>query len=713
MKKYRIMLCVLACMCGMATACSEKKETPEITPVPEVKIMGYRQADIRLADNFERVISLDTSVGDVYIFGQLKTGGYSGYTTDDTFREYESLSFIPQKNETVISSALLPFGKKAVLTYLDGTTMIYIYGKDGVQENVIDCGKILDSPETKASILPCGREHYVININDSRLAYADDNGYVSDINIKDDILGFSRGEDNTVSYFTGEAINNISFIDGDKINISLKNISMDSVAYASCMSENGYIGVFEDGIYSVSDKKTEKITDFANMDFKPSDVTDIIETDNGYAVNANGTLYFITEDDITELSVQKKIWVGSIGNHWRYSLMEKYTSQYNETHDYNVSFKEYADGDALYASVISGNAPNIIPLDYTPLDSYGNNSGLFADMYTFLDSDPDLTREDFLPNILSGLERDGKLYQLGTSFIVQTLTTTTDTGIPENWTVDDMIETYENLGKNETLFPAGYRYLRETWFTVLFDSSMYIDYDNAMCSFDSPDFVKYLEFFQKNQIGMTMAEYNEAGEEFPPVTQEEANKNQLIDYYSDIYNASGLHNMAKGTYKDKMAWAGYVGNGEKSGTVISMPELYAISAVTPDSDIAWDFFKTIFSDIDTGNTHYMRNFPVIEKDFDEELAVYTRNNAYVDYETGKTVIEKWKYNDEEIECFTPEECEYYKDKILSARIANYDRYIQNTIYDEVAEYFDTDGDVNKTAKSIQKKVSEYLSENYT
>lgn len=705
---------LLAMLCAFM-ACENKKKEPAPESVPQIEIMGYRPAEIRLADDFDRIISLDTNVGDVYIFGQLKTGGYSGYTTDNTFSEYESFSFIPQKNENIISSALLPFGKKAVLTYLDGKTMLYIYGKDGIQQKAIECGELLESPDINADVLPYGRNNYIINIDNKRLALADDSGYLSDISVDGDILGVARGADNTVNclFDDGKA----KFTAGIDIEsgtlTDMKQVNINSGAYASCTGEKyTYTGVFEDGIYGISDSTTKKITDFANMDFKPSEVTAIIETDDGYAVNVNGMIYFITEDDITELSKKKIIWVASYVN---VPYINTYAEQYNEKQDeYKVNFREYRGNieEALQLDIISGNAPDIIPFSgFAPLDSYGRNSGLFADMYTFIDNDPELSRDDFFPNILTGLERDGKLLQMGTSFIIDTIPTSSDTGIPENWTVDDMIKTYENLKEDETLFPYGQLHLRTTAFDSLFDYSMYIDYENSTCSFDSPDFVKYLEFFQKNEILLTFEEFDNSS---PYASEEEVMKNQLISPYGDIYGVEGLYQMANGQYRDKkMVWAGYVGDGIQSGSSISMNNLYGISAVSPNIDGAWDFFRTLFSELETdGHTYYAIYFPVLVNEFDKQIEQYTRDKAYVDGATGKTVIEKRKYADVEIENFTPEECEYYKDKIMSLRVSNIDYAISGTINGAVFDYYEHDGDAEQTAKQIQKKVSEYLNENY-
>ena len=723
MKRNKTILCVVMCLCGILTACENKKNTPEPAPVPvlETEITGYRPAKIRLADDFDIVISVDTNVGDVYIFGQLKTGGYSGYSTDGTFSEYEKMNFIPQKDEIVKSSSLMVYGKKAILTYLDGKTMVYIYSRDGEQEKIIDCGELSDSPDVKVDIFPCGRKYYIINIDNKRLVLINDDGYVSEVEVSGDIIGVARGAENTVNCLcennNEKFIENIS-MDSDKIKVevSMKKEEMDSGLYASCMSEKyTCVGVADDGIYGFGNGKTENITDFSNMDFKPSEVTDIIETTDGYAVVVNGGIYFVTEENITELSTKKIIWLGTYENP-TLSLIKKYVDYYNKSsEEYKVDFKEYnIFSDNLRTDVLSGNAPDIISLDYSGnLYSYGKNKELFVDMYPFIDNDPEISREDFLPNILNTLESDGKLLQIGTHFRVNTSMASADRGIPENWTVDDMIKTYNNLKENEVLFPVGELHMRTNAFQAFFDNSMYIDYENATCNFDSPDFIKYLEFFQKNEICLRAKEYDEALETSVTIGEDEL-KERVIYSNRNILCAENLYYTAKGIFKDKMVFAGYVGNGTKSGTLLNMESLYGISAVSPNINDAWEFLRTLFvGSQEIGNTLYY--FPVIEEKFDKELEEFTRDNVYVDSKTKKTVIEKRTYSENEIlENFTKEECEYYKDKITSAILYINDFNIDSIINEKVYQYFeDTDGSAENTAKKIQKKVSEYLKEHYT
>lgn len=718
MKKHSAVLCAVMCLCCTVTACENKDKSPEPPPVVETEIMGYRPAEIELSGDFEEIISVDTYVGDIYIFGKLKTGGYSGYITDGSFDGYEKMNFVPQKNETVKSSSLLPFGKKAVLTYLDGRTMIYIYGTDGLQEKVLDCGEILESPDQKVSIIPYGREGYIINIDNKRLAQITGDGdYVWDIEVDGSILGTARGADNTVNclYDNGK-VKFTACIDTNACRLTdMKKTDIDSGSFASCTGkEYTYIGVFEDGIYGFRDSRTEKITGFTNMDFRPSDITNIIETDNGYAVSLNnGGMAFITEDNITSLKAKKVIWIGDLGNGKYYSDLNELAELYNENHpdgEYRVDFRVYprdwqSGTDEIRTDILSGNAPDIIHFNVDMnIDSFGSNNGYFADLYPFIDNDPELSREDFLPNVLTGLERDGKLQQMGTEFYIKTVQARKD--VPENWTTDDLIKVYDNRKGNEIL-TDGNLIMRSNYFDLLFDSSLFIDYNNSECHFDSPEFIKYLKFFQDNEIGLTFKEYDDKAE-YDDRERYGSNivAEPIFNINANLYGMQSLYEYARDNEEWKIT--GYISDGEKNGTSIVLEDLYGISADSPNIDGAWDFFRTLYTK-ETKDCVRIYNFPVKTELLDKEFETYSRDLAYVDRKTGKTVIEKRRgFMDEELENFTPEECGYYKDKILSLRVGSQNLEVDRIISQETNKYFEGESTSGQTVQNIQERVSEYL-----
>lgn len=532
--------------------------------------------------------------------------------------------------------------------------------------------------------------------------------YVWDVEVDGDILGVSRGADNTVVclYDNGNAKFTALVDVNSAILTSMKKVDINEV-YALCMGEEyDFVCVSDDGIYGIKDSTVEKITDFANMDFKPSDVRDIVEADNGYTVILNdGSMTFITEDDIKEIKTKKLIQIGVFRNVT--GNMRELIKNYNENNsdsEYQVELKIYPadwtdNGEAFRAEILSGTAPDIISMDSVNVDSFGNYD-YFADLYQFIDNDPDLNREDFLPNILSGLERDGKLVRLGNQFRIETIMADKDSGIPENWTVDDMIKAYDNLPEDKQLFNFP---LRDTCFELMLDSSMYVDYGKKECYFDSPEFIKYLKFFQENEIGMTFDEYNEWCENV--INPFEEQKDTILNILTYIFTPENIYSNARSNYN---VWAGFVGNGDMDCSAITVDNTYAINTYSPNIEGAWDFFRTMYT---TGNKDNVTVYylPVKTKDFDEKLKVYTRDNAYVDWETGKTVIEKRKDGQgNELENFTQEEYEYYRDKVMSLRVRNSDNTVDGIISEEADKYFCGETTAEKTAETIQKRVSEYL-----
>ncbi len=739
MRKSKItsVMCAVMFLCGMVTACSEKNGGQ--SSVSESETVVFRTADIEMAGDFSEIISLDRNdSGSVYIFGQLVTGGYSGYTTDSSFSEYSSFSFVPQTDEYVKSSAFLPYGKKAVLTYLDGETIIYIYSADGKQEKVLNCGEVLGDAEAYAEIFPCGKDGYIINISNTSIAYISADGkYKGNVNTAGmAVLGVAGGENTVECLLMDKEDSYVAGIDGENLSLTDKRkcSGINSTALASCCGtgDYNYTGLFDKGIYGLKDGTFQKISGFTDMLFQPYDVRQIIQTDDGYAVSLwDNKMYYLSETEISDLKAKKVVKMAWFGDEQPYSdagmLMKKYNSD-NIDGEYKIEFKFYpdifgenADGvETLQLDMISGNAPDIIPFNsYMPIDSFGANDEIFADMYPFIDKDPDLNREDFLPNILDGLERNGKLVQIVPYFIFSSVPARASCGIPENWSVDDMVEAYNNLPEGVSLFSDEYtKGQPKQIFLDILDLNSFVDYENAECNFNSPDFINFIKFFKENNIGLSWTEYGNISEQFWNFTSQDIYDGKVaVDLSSGFMNFGMIHSTVKGEFQDDIVFAGYAGDGVNNGSLLGLGTTYGIMADSPNVEGAWDFLRMFVSDYyyEEVNTY---SFPVIKERFDEECEKYTRDCVVVD-ETGKTVTGKWTYQPDassdyriDIENFTQEECEYYKNMVLSARTARYDNTVLSIVREEANKYFEDECTAEQSAEMIQSRVSIYLSETY-
>ena len=113
--------------------------------------------------------------------------------------------------------------------------------------------------------------------------------------------------------------------------------------------------------------------------------------------------------------------------------------------EYYVEMKDYykdssEDFDAAAANLnldlITRNIPDIIvlPVRMSPIGYV--NKGLYADLNTFIDNDPDFSRDDYLPGLFEALNWDGKMYEIFPLFMVEMIQgKTKDVGTDSGWTL--------------------------------------------------------------------------------------------------------------------------------------------------------------------------------------------------------------------------------------------------------------------------------------
>lgn len=123
-----------------------------------------------------------------------------------------------------------------------------------------------------------------------------------------------------------------------------------------------------------------------------------------------------------------------------------------------------------------------------------SHKGGFANLYEFMENDETFSKDSLNSHVLELHEIDGNLYSLPLAFQVETLKGDTKyVGSKENWTLDELIEKWEQVPENVTFNGS-----MDKWY--VYDDFMrgnvgqFIDYENATVSFDSPDFLRILKF---------------------------------------------------------------------------------------------------------------------------------------------------------------------------------------------------------------------------
>lgn len=505
--------------------------------------------------------------------------------------------------------------------------------------------------------------------------------------------------------------------------------------------------------YAAKTDTKEKLVDWLACD---------VDTNNmsGYAMLSDSRVAALMQDwstdpttyqlivlhrvDASEIKEKKVLTLACMYLDWNLRSM---IVEYNKTNDeYRINvvdYSEYATDDdynagvtKLTTEIISGSVPDIFLTSNLPIDKYAAK-GVIADLNTFMDGGNGLSRDYFVPQVMSALEKDGKLYELPTSFSVQTAYALSSIASQyDTWNVAAVQDAMTQLQEGATVFSDGWTKNTALSNCLSRNLSAFVDWTTGKCEFDSEAFQQLLAFCNSFPAETSDGDGAIAYASSADIAVDDAmwesdatritNGKQLMStigmysFDSYIWNVYAI--------RDKITFTGYpTEDGSGSSFKLQMP--MAISSVTKYPDAAWDFVCSIIkkmNTIDENNNYY--GFPISQAAFDAEMTdIMTEqyqldeNGEQVDWdgdgepdkairgsyetmENGETV-----YKD--VYALTQEDIDQILGVINSTRsVYDYDQEILDIITDEVAAYFAGDKDVQTTANMIQSRVNLYVQE---
>ena len=448
--------------------------------------------------------------------------------------------------------------------------------------------------------------------------------------------------------------------------------------------------------------------------------------------------------DASEIKEKKVLTLACMYLDWNLRSM---IVEYNKTNDeYRINvvdYSEYATDDdynagvtKLTTEIISGSVPDIFLTSNLPIDKYAAK-GVIADLNTFMDGGNGLSRDYFVPQVMSALEKDGKLYELPTSFSVQTAYALSSIASQyDTWNVAAVQDAMTQLQEGATVFSNGWTKNMALSNCLSRNLSAFVDWTTGKCEFDSEAFQQLLAFCNSFPAETSDGDGAIAYASSADIAVDDAmwdsdatritNGKQLMStigmysFDSYIWNVYAI--------RDKITFTGYpTEDGSGSSFELQMP--MAISSVTKYPDAAWDFVCSIIKKMNTiDENNYYYGFPISQAAFDAEMTdIMTEqyqldeNGEQVDWdgdgepdkairgsyetmENGETV-----YKD--VYALTQEDIDQILGVINSTRsVYDYDQEILDIITDEVAAYFAGDKDVQTTANMIQSRVNLYVQE---
>lgn len=505
--------------------------------------------------------------------------------------------------------------------------------------------------------------------------------------------------------------------------------------------------------YAAKTDTKEKLVDWLACD---------VDTNNmsGYAMLSDSRVAALMQDwstdpttyqlivlhrvDASEIKEKKVLTLACMYLDWNLRSM---IVEYNKTNDeYRINvvdYSEYATDDdynvgvtKLTTEIISGSVPDIFLTSNLPIDKYAAK-GVIADLNTFMDGGNGLSRDYFVPQVMSALEKDGKLYELPTSFSVQTAYALSSIASQyDTWNVAAVQDAMTQLQEGATVFSNGWTKNTALSNCLSRNLSAFVDWTTGKCEFDSEAFQQLLAFCNSFPAETSDGDGAIAYASSADIAVDDAmwdSDATRITNGKQLMSTTGMYSFDSYIWnvyaiRDKITFTGYpTEDGSGSSFELQMP--MAISSVTKYPDAAWDFVCSIIKKMNTiDENNYYYGFPISQAAFDAEMTdIMTEQyqldekgeqvdwdgdgepdkairGSYETMENGETV-----YKD--VYALTQEDIDQILGVINSTHsVYDYDQEILDIITDEVAAYFAGDKDVQTTASMIQSRVNLYVQE---
>ncbi|MDE6775360.1 MAG: extracellular solute-binding protein [Ruminococcus sp.] len=708
--------------------------------ITDMNFEEYKKVELKLpeADNIESyyrvVVAKD---GTAYVFANITNYGdfelpdYEDPDFDWENFDYEAMEEAAERSYKIYT--ISPDGEAS-----DG---IDITGLEKYEDDDTYFGEVLITGNTLLLTIGTnsGQKFVVIN-NDGSIGdevdCGDDYFYPSGMD--------SDGNLAYISYSGSDTV--LKKIDAETLSLSPDEIKIEEAEmnYRAIFAGSGDYTVYLSGTSSLygikKDGTTDEIINWIDSDLNGDYIESLIPAGNDEFIvyennwNSNTTKFYrLTKRDASEMENTQII--SMMVQYANQDVMDK-VSQFNKTNSgYRIKVEDYQkyyewDDESLISKnnpekqlkqdIASGKKFDIICMNNSSLIMNLGKKGALVDLYEYIDKDDSLSKEDFMPAVLNAGEIDGKLVSISSSFSLDTYALKSKYFDKENWTVDDIIETYNNLPDGMKLLSYGSSKRSVYGLFAYGGGTEYIDYDKGTCSFDSPEFIKILEFCNR---------FDNDGEG-DEIDWETATNDEMDKYYNEQEVAcrndkallrsvylGDLRSYARavaGDFGDDITLVGYPSANGAGGAVASMGMSYSIMSDSPNKDACWDFINDFFEE-EYQTSEDMYNIPAIKSAFEVKLDEAMEKPYYMNSEGKKETYDDTYYiGGEEIKVppLTKEQRDKLENYILSGNKSSYhyNDEVSTIIEEQLNAFFAGEKTAQETAELIQNRVSILVSE---
>ena len=354
--------------------------------------------------------------------------------------------------------------------------------------------------------------------------------------------------------------------------------------------------------------------------------------------------------------------------------------------DYSVygGSDKNASSVKLMADIIAGNMPDIYDFSMTAIDSIPSSAqfvrrGLLEDLYPYIDNDPELSREDFIPGVIRSLEISGGLYEVVPAFsLVTTFAASSAVGPEDGWTYDNFNSIIENSNYFDSIFDKHHDRMWLLGNIVDASGKKLVNWSEGECYFESNYFKNLLETVKTiPETGMDMG---------TPLLADEVAINTGLLYYinaNDVWMAS----TGPQAFNEDYCFPGL----PEVGSAIYPLCSYGISAYSPNKDQCWQFLRQFLTE------EYKLKFFITPR---MDGLMEQINNTWEGFGEIR------QYHPYGLEAMNT-----LADIIININtVVRHDPQIWQIVYSEVGAYFADQRSVEETMRLIQSRVSIYMAE---
>ncbi len=396
-----------------------------------------------------------------------------------------------------------------------------------------------------------------------------------------------------------------------------------------------------------------------------------------------------------------------------YSRYNDYTS--TEESDWNAGLTR------LQTELIAGNVPDLIDVSLLPVSRLGDK-GMLEDLLPYIDSDPELSREQLNMHVLEAFEEQGRLYQtVSNYYVLTTLGLSAAVGERMGWTMEEFTAAMRQMQAESpdcTVFDV-YTTRSDALTSLLYlKLSDYVDWSAGTCSFDSDSFKQLLTFVHSFPTSYDWGA-NAAGEldsDARMLSGRQLMKQCSLACFEDVEaNTAGLNGAP-------CCFVGYPTEEGVGSMFAQIGDAFAISSSCAEKEAAWAFVRQYFLpdyQEQLSGSVFPTNLRVYEEMKREaQSPAFQRNpdGSYVLDGDGKRIeaergIVYLNGREVKLHTVTAEQIALVEQVVgATTRVLSTDSSLNDILVSGAAAFFADQRSVEDTVRQIQSRATIYINE---